>query len=164
MINAWQWEKSKAIAFPACKCKSRLNFLVRGQFEINILKVLLMNTTYFIWACDHLKSIKYQTLELSGSIPEPSIRSGDAGQQRHYFDSCQLIKTLMSNMCALSVFLCSQTSKRSSKTVNWSADSFQINHVTSMSWHMTPRYSHRILVSGHPVLTAVNWPYRQCPI
>ena len=48
MINAWQWEKSKAIAFPACKCKSRLNFRVRGQFEINILKVLLMNTTYFI--------------------------------------------------------------------------------------------------------------------
>ena len=49
MINAWQWEKSKAIAFPACKCKSRLNFRVRGQFEINILKVLLMNTTYFIF-------------------------------------------------------------------------------------------------------------------
>ena len=26
---------------------------------------------------------------------------------------------------------------RSIKTINWSADSFQINHVTSMSWHMT---------------------------
>ena len=34
---------------------------------------------------------------------------------------------------------------RSSKTINWSADSFQINHVTSMSWHMSPRYGHRIL-------------------
>ena len=39
-------EKSKAIAFPACT--SRLNFRVRGQFEIQILKVRLMNTTYFI--------------------------------------------------------------------------------------------------------------------
>ena len=48
---------------------------------------------------------------------------------------------------------------RSSKTINWSADSFQINHVTSMSWHMSPRYGHGILVSGYPVLTAFNWPY-----
>ena len=29
-------------------CKSRLNFCVRGQFEIKIFKVRLMNTTYFI--------------------------------------------------------------------------------------------------------------------
>ena len=28
----------------------------------------------------------------------------------------------------------------SSKTINWPADSFQINHVTSMSWQMSPRY------------------------
>ena len=40
---------------------------------------------------------------------------------------------------------------RSSKTINWSADSFQINHVTSMSWHMSPRYGHVKLVSGYPV-------------
>ena len=53
---------------------------------------------------------------------------------------------------------------RSSKTINWSADSFQINHVTSMSWHMSPRYGHVILVSGYPVLTDVNWPYCECPI
>ena len=53
---------------------------------------------------------------------------------------------------------------RSSNTINWSADSFQINHVTSMSWHMSPRYGHRILVSGYPVLTAVNWPYCECPV
>ena len=53
-----------------------------------------------------------------------------------------------------------------SKTINWSADSFQINHVTSMtcltdrshvSWHMRS-------VSGYPVLTAVNWPYFECQI
>ena len=53
---------------------------------------------------------------------------------------------------------------RSSKTINWSADSFQINHVTSMSWHMSPRCGHGILVSGYPVLTAVSWPYCECPI
>ena len=53
---------------------------------------------------------------------------------------------------------------RSSKTINWSADSFQINHVTWMSWHMSPRYVHVILVSGYPVLTAVNWPFCECPI
>ena len=39
-----------------------------------------------------------KTLELRGSIPEPAIRSGDAGQQKHYFDSCQLIKTGMYNI------------------------------------------------------------------
>ena len=31
-----------------------------------------------------------------------------------------------------------------------------------MSWHMSPRYGHGILVSGYPVLTAVNWPYCKC--
>ena len=54
--------------------------------------------------------------------------------------------------------------KLASKTINWSADSFQINHVTSMSWHMSPPYGHGILVSDYPVLTAVNWPYWECPI
>ena len=33
-----------------------------------------------------------------------------------------------------------------------------------MSWHMSLRYGHGILVSGYPVLTAVNWPYCECPI
>ena len=33
-----------------------------------------------------------------------------------------------------------------------------------MSWNMSPRYGHGILVSGYPVLTAVNWPYCECPI
>ena len=39
-----------------------------------------------------------KTLELSGSITEPTIRSGDTGQQKHFFDSCQLIKTWMYNI------------------------------------------------------------------
>ena len=38
-----------------------------------------------------------------------------------------------------------------------SADSFQLNHVTLMSWHISPRYGHVILGSGYPVLTAINW-------
>ena len=51
---------------------------------------------------------------------------------------------------------------RASKTVNWSADRFKTNHVTSMSWHISPRYGHVIMVSGYPVLTSVNWPYCEC--
>ena len=53
---------------------------------------------------------------------------------------------------------------RSSKTINWSADSFQINHVTLMSWHMNLRYGHVILVSGYPILTGFNWPFCECLI
>ena len=39
-----------------------------------------------------------KTLELSEAIPEPAIRSGNTGQQKHCFDSCQLIKTGMYNI------------------------------------------------------------------
>ena len=39
-----------------------------------------------------------KSLELGGSIPEPAMRSGDTGQQKHYFDSGQLIKTGMYNI------------------------------------------------------------------
>ena len=39
-----------------------------------------------------------KTLELSGSIPELAIRSGDTGQQKHCFNSCQFIKTWMYNI------------------------------------------------------------------
>ena len=39
-----------------------------------------------------------KTVELSGSISEPVIRLGDTGQQIHYFESCQLIKTWMYNI------------------------------------------------------------------
>ena len=54
--------------------------------------------------------------------------------------------------------------KLASKTINWSADNFQINHVTSMSWHRSLRYGHVILLSGYPVLTAVYWPFCECAI
>ena len=39
-----------------------------------------------------------KTIELSGSIPEPGIRSGNTGQQKHCFDTCQLIETWMYNI------------------------------------------------------------------
>ena len=51
-----------------------------------------------IWKVATCQRITSKTLELSGSIPEPAIRSGDTGQQKHYFDSCQLIKTWMYNI------------------------------------------------------------------
>ena len=57
-------------------------------------------------SADNFKNI----LDLNGSTPEPTIRSGDTGQRIPCFDSCQLITTLMCNMSAISVFLCSQTS------------------------------------------------------
>ena len=71
-----------------------------------------MNTTYFICILKKLNLslrpfekyqlvsgyLKKKTLELSGSIPEPAIRSDDTGQQTHYFHSCQLIKTWMYNI------------------------------------------------------------------
>ena len=62
-----------------------------------------MNTTCFI-CIYHLKSSSLsvdnfkKTLELRGSIPEPAIQAGDTGQQKHYFDSCQLIKRWMYNI------------------------------------------------------------------
>ena len=55
---------------------------------------------------DNFKKI----LDLDGSTSEHAIRSGDTGQRIPCFNSGQLITTLMSNMCVISVFLCSQTS------------------------------------------------------
>ena len=100
LTNAWPWwEKSKATSLPACK--SRLNFHIRGQFEIKILMLQLMNITYFTCilkklnlSCNHFKSSNLsadnfkKVLKLSWSIPEPAIWSGDTGQQIHCFDSC----------------------------------------------------------------------------
>ena len=51
-----------------------------------------------IWKVATCQRITSKNNQLSGSIPEPAIRSGDTGQQKHYFDSCQLIKTWMYNI------------------------------------------------------------------
>ena len=45
---------------------------------------------------------------------------------------------------------------RSFETGNLSADNFK-KYSTSMGRHLSPRYGQVILVSGYPVLTAVNW-------
>ena len=34
----------------------------------------------------------------------------------------------------------------------------------SVSWHMSPQYGHMIVISGYPVLTAVNGPFCEFPI
>ena len=179
MTNAWPWwEKSKATVFPACN--SWLNFRVRGQFKVKIYTERHINTTYFIkkykktWACDHLKTSNLSAdnfkniLDLDVPTPERAIRSSDTGQRIPCFHSCQLITTLMHYQFSCAPKLARKYEierwSRSSKTINWSADSFQINHITSITWHMSPRYVHVILVSGYPVLTAVNRPYCECPI
>ena len=122
VTNAWTWrEKSKATVFPARS--SWLNFRVRGQFEIKILIVQHINTTYFIWILKKIKlelaiiwkpvpcqRITPKKLDLDGSTPEPAIQSSDTGQQIPCFDSCQLITSLMPNMCISFPVLRSQTS------------------------------------------------------
>ena len=98
---------------------------VQGQFEIKLFIVQHKNTTYFIWIkknwtwpCDHLKTSHLSAdnfkkiHDLDGWKPDPTIRSSDTGQRIPCFDSCQLITTLMSNMGALSVFLCFKTSQK----------------------------------------------------
>ena len=68
------------------KAYSWLNFRFRGQFE---MKILIVGQKYF-----------------DGAIHEPAIRSSDTGQRIPCFDSCQLIKTLMSNGCVHYQFSC----------------------------------------------------------
>ena len=138
---------TKATVFPTCN--SWLNFRVRGQFAIKTWIVRHINTTYFIrikknWtcACDYWKLVTCQRitskiLDLDGSTPEPAIRSSDTGQRVPCFDSCQFIKTLMSNMCALSVFLCLVPMRRLSKP----SRSMHFGDVSDTNGRETPRPS-----------------------
>ena len=68
---------------------------------------------------DNFKKI----LELDGSTPEPEILSGDTGQRIPCFDSCQLITTLMCNMCAIIIaqyqFSCSPKLARKCEIEHW---------------------------------------------
>ena len=52
-------------------------------------------------------------------------------------------------------------SLRSFETGNLSADNFK-NYSNSMGRHLSPGYGYVILVSGYPVLTAVNWSQHWC--
>ena len=131
MTNAgpW-WEKSKATVFLACN--SWLNFCVRGQFEIKILIVRHINSTYFMWI--FLKKIKLEPtiiwklvtcqritskkIELDGSTPEPAKPSGDNGQRIPYFDSCQLIKHWRA-ICVQYQFSCVPKLARKCEIEDW---------------------------------------------
>ena len=166
MTNAWTWrEKSKSTVFPACS--SWLNFRVRGQFEIKILIVRHIN----IWI---LKKIKLEPAIIWKPVPCQRITS-----KKHLTSMGRnlsprysqvilvsgylvLIAVNGSQHWLVSVFLCSDPKlarkyetehwSRSSKIINWSADSFQINHVTSMSWHMT-----RDMVMGYWSVAILFW-------
>ena len=46
-------------------------------------------------SADNFKKV----FDLDGSTPGPAIRPGDTGQWKPCFDSCQLITTLMCNIC-----------------------------------------------------------------
>ena len=61
--------------------------------------------------CNLLKRLIRATF-LSTPASDGHERSGDTGQRIPCFDNCQLITTLMYNMCAISVLLCYQTSKK----------------------------------------------------
>ena len=82
-------------------------FLLKSSWQALMILIHAhsdINTTYFIWffkknlASDHLKTSNLsadnfkKVLDLDGSTPEPTIRSGYTGQRIHCFDSCQLIR------------------------------------------------------------------------
>ena len=149
-------------------------FNIQDDRSTKILIVRYKNTTYFIWikkketcACDHLKTTNLSADNfkkyLSSMGRHPSPRYGQVILVSGY--PVLTAVNWSQHWCPICVhyqFSCAL--KLASKTINWSADSFQINHVTSMSWHMSPRYGHVILVNVYPVLTAVNWPFCKCPI
>ena len=119
-----------------------------------------------------------KTLELSGSqwIPEPAIGSGDTGQQKHYFDSCQLNKTWMYNIRLQAPKLARKCEIKhwyacgaDGRKVGWSVYGHVIaefskmdrcsnfkHYVTSMDRQMSPQYTQVMMVSVYSSLTAVN--------
>ena len=173
--------ESKATVFPACN--SWLNFRVRGQFKIKILIVRHTNTTYFIWI---FKKIKVEPVIIWNLVTSNKRITSkkyltSMGRQLSPSDTGTLFWQLSIDhnidvQCVCITggplehyqFSCALKLARKDEiehwTINGSADSFQINHLTSMSWQMSPRYGHVIMVSGYPVLTAVNWPFSECLI
>ena len=157
MTNAWPWwAESKGTIFAACN--SWLNFRVRGQFEIKILIVRHINTTYFIWikkiklepaiiwklvTCQRITSKRYSTSmgrHLSPRYGQVILVSGypvltAVNWSQHWCPVCVHYQLSCASKLATKYEI--EHWSRSIKTINWSADSFQIkNHVTSMSWHM----------------------------
>ena len=151
MTNAWPWwAKLKATVFPACN--SWLHFRVRGQFEMKILIVRHINTIYFIW----IKKIKLEPAIIWKLVTWQRITSKTylTSMGRHlsprygkwYWSADTLFWQLSIDhnidiQCVHYQSSCSPKLARkwvehwlrASKTINWSADSLQINHATSMS-------------------------------
>ena len=95
-----------------CDCKPTFYIIYTSHLRWNIWIKKIILEPAITWKLVYLSADNFKKyLTTTRSTPEPAIRSSDTGQRVLCFDSCQLIKTLMSNMCALSVFLCSQTSK-----------------------------------------------------
>ena len=142
-----------------------------------------INTIYFIWikkkwtwACDYLKSSNLSAANFKKYLTSMGRHLSPRYGQLMLVSGYPVLTAVnwLQHWCPIWVhyqFSCApkltwkygiEHWSRSSKTINWSADSFQINHVTSTSWYMSLRYGHVILVTGYPVLTAVNWPYCEC--
>ena len=158
--------KVKATVFPACS--SWLNFRVQGQFEI-------INTTYFIWS--FFKKIKLEPAIIWKPVPCQRLTSKNylTTMGRHLSPrftqvilvSGYLVLTAVNwsqHWCPIcvSVFLCSNPKlarkyeiehcSRSSKTINWSADSFQL--IISPRWVDTWA---RDMVMGYWSETLLFW-------
>ena len=161
VTNAWSWRaKSKATVFPACN--SWLNFRVRGQFEIKILIVRRINTTksrlpapdttYFIWIKQRNKLEPAITWK---QVPADNFKKYLTSMGRHLSPrygqvilvSRYLVLTAVNwsqHWCPICVhyqFSCAlklarkyeiEHWSRSSKAINWSADSLQKS--TSRRW------------------------------
>ena len=66
--------------------------LIRGIYGVVYSTIIIGMFRYII-------IIIYEVpTELSGSTSEPAIGSGDTGRQKHYFDSCHIIKTWLYNI------------------------------------------------------------------
>ena len=103
-------DHGKKRSSPPVFLKNWLNFCVRGQFEIKIVTVQGHSDITYI-SCESLEKINlslrsFETgnlsannfkriLDLDGWTLEPAVWSGDTGQQKPCFDSCQLITALM---------------------------------------------------------------------
>ena len=183
MTNAWPWwAKSKATVLPVIagwisgpRSVFNENFNCAAQkqniFHMNEKKIKLEPA--IIWklvTCQRITSKRYSTSmgrHLSPRYGQVILVSGypvltAVNWSQHWCPICVHDQFSCAPKLARNYEI--EHWSRYSKTINWSAATFQINHVTSMSWHMSPRYVHVIPVSGYLVLTAVSWPYCECPI
>ena len=88
----------------------------------------------------------------------PHLSNFDQSEHKNWTKSVTMVRNNKS-----SCFPRGQFEIKNLKTSNLSADNFK-KYSTSMGRHLSPRYGQVILVSGYPVLTAVNWSQHWCAI